>query len=145
MAFNSRFNDNCMEFKKYVKTRLLRHIISIPFIWMMIIPCIITDIMIEIYHRICFPLYGLPYVKRSKYIRIDRHKLKYLSLVQKINCMYCGYANGLLHYASTIAGVTEYYWCGIMHQKKNGFLPPEHHKGFLPYNDKKAYKEYIQK
>ena len=48
---------------------------------MIIIPVALADILVEIYHRICFPLYGMAYVKRSQYIRItDREKLPYLSL-----------------------------------------------------------------
>ena len=78
-----------------MKHKTLRHMLSFPFIWMMIVPIIFTDILLEIYHRICFPLYGIPMVKRSRYIRItDRGKLPYLSTLEKIHCLYCGYVNG---------------------------------------------------
>lgn len=125
-----------MNYRKY-PNRLLRHIIGAPFIYMMIVPLVILDLFLEIYHRICFPLYGLEYVKRSKYIKVDRHRLSYLTGLEKINCAYCGYANGLLHYASVIAGETERYWCGIKHKKRRKkFIPPQHHKDFLSYQDK---------
>src|SRR3990167_1678645 len=120
--------------------RTVRHIISVPFIWAVLIQLFILDFFAELYHRICFPLYGIPYVKRSVYIRIDRQKLQYLTSLQKIGCMYCGYANGLAHYLSVMAGETEKYWCGIMHKQGKGFIPPEHHKDFLPYGDEEAYK-----
>ena len=55
---------------------ILRYLVSAPLIWVMIVPVVISDICLEIYHRIAFPIYGIPYVKRSRYIRIlDREKL----------------------------------------------------------------------
>ncbi len=133
-----------MEYKKHSKR--LRHFISIPLTWAPLIPLVILDLFIEIYHRICFPLCGIPLVKRSNYIRIDRYKLPYLNWFEKINCVYCGYANGLLHYTTVIAGETEKYWCGIMHDKYKNFVPPKHHKDFLKYGDEKSFKnKYLSK
>lgn len=121
------------------KKRRFQQIISLPFIWSILIPVIVLDIWLELYHRICFLLYGLAYIKRSDYIRIDRHRLEYLNWYQKIGCAYCGYVNGLLHYASVIVGETEKYWCGIMHQKYPGFKAPAHHKEFVKYGDEKEF------
>jgi hypothetical protein len=116
------------------KYKTLRHIGSIPFIWMPLVPIIIADVFAEIYHRIAFPLYGIPYVKRSQYIRIlDRAKLPYLTTLEKMFCVYCGYMNGWLHYASVIAGRTESYWCAIMHLQARGYIPSEHEKSFVKY------------
>ncbi len=123
------------------KKRRFQQIISLPIIWSGLIPLVVVDVWLELYHRTCFPLYGLPYVKRSNYIRIDRHKLKYLSWSQKLGCAYCGYVNGWAHYASVIVGETEKYWCGIMHKKYPGFKAPEHHKDFAKYGDEKAFRE----
>ncbi len=114
----------------------LRNLAAAPFIWLMIIPAVILDIFLEIYHRICFPLYGMEYVKRSQYIRItDRAKLPYLKWYEKFNCAYCGYVNGLLHYASVIAGKTESYWCAIAHLEERGYVPTEHEKFFAKYGE----------
>lgn len=129
-----------MDYKQH-SDRLFRHLISIPFIWMMIFPLVIMDFFLEIYHRICFPLYGIGLISRSQYIKIDRHRLSYLTLWDKVNCAYCGYANGLTNYAYVIAGETEKYWCGIKHAKQEGFHEPLHHKGFLEYGDKKGFEE----
>ena len=116
-------------------------ILSTPFIWLMIVPMVILDIFAEVYHRICFPLYGMPYVKRSHYIRIiDRAKLPYLNWYQKLNCAYCGYANGLLHYVSVIAGKTESYWCAIAHLEERGYIPTEAEKNFVKYGDEGSLK-----
>lgn len=127
--------------------RLPYFILSMPFIYAMIIPGIILDICTEIYHRICFKLYGIAYVKRREYIRIDRHRLSYLSFIEKINCMYCGYMNGLFHYVSEIAAQTEKYWCAIKHKNDLGriFYPPAHHDVFADYDNKAALTEFLEK
>jgi hypothetical protein len=104
---------------------------------MMLFPVLIADLMLEIYHRICFPLYGIPLVKRGKYIRIiDRAKLPYLNPMEKFNCAYCGYVNGWLHYASEVAGKTEQYWCKIKHLDERGYVQDEHEKNFVAYGEK---------
>ncbi len=127
-----------MDFKNFPE-REFRQDISIPIIWGMILPFFIFDISIEIYHQTCFRLYKLPLVKRSKYIKIDRHKLEYLSFPDKIRCAYCGYANGFLAYAVKIVGDTEKYWCGIKHEKDAEFAEQAHHHDFLKYGDRDGF------
>jgi len=129
-----------MEYKKHPE-RVWRHYLSAPFIYAMIIPIVILDLFLNVYHAVCFRLYKLPLIQRSSYIKIDRQKLKYLTWYEKFNCAYCGYANGLAHYFTVIAAETEKYWCGIKHAKDPRFIPPEHHKDFLEYGDEKAYKK----
>jgi hypothetical protein len=117
----------------------LTYCIAGPLIWLMLVPVVIADIFIEIYHRICFPIYGIPYVKRSHYIRItDREKLPYLSWGEKIGCAYCGYVNGWLHYASVIAGKTENHFCAVAHLEERGYIQTEHEKSFAKYGDEAA-------
>lgn len=116
-----------------------------PFIWGISLPLVILDFFMEIYHHVAFPLYGIPIVKRSNYIRIDRQKLAYLSLFDKLSCMYCGYANGFAAYMVRIAGDTEKYWCGIKHKEGNGYIPQPHQKDFLPYGNEQAFKDFINK
>ena len=133
-----------MEFRRHPE-RVLSHLVTIPFIYGMIVVLVIADISFEIYHRICFPIYGIPYLQRSRYIKIDRHRLSYLNILEKFNCLYCGYANGLLHYMSVIAAETESYWCGIKHEKDSQYIPAVHEKNFLPYGDEKAYRKFLQR
>jgi hypothetical protein len=129
-----------------IKHRMLRHILATPFIFGAVIPMALLDLFIEIYHRICFPFYRIPYVKRKKYIKIDRHKLSYLKPGEKINCIYCGYATGVIHYWSIIVAETEKYFCSVKHEKNPEFIPPEHHKEFLEYSDKETFdQEYGSK
>src|SRR5665213_1223499 len=124
------------------KNPFLRYGIATPLIWLLIIPIVIADIFVELYHRICFPIYGIPYVKRSQYIRIaDREKLPYLLWYEKIGCAYCGYVNGWLHYASTIAGRTESYFCAIAHLETRGYVPTKYEGTFAKYGDEAALKK----
>ena len=127
-----------------IRFKALRHFVSGPFIVGMAIPIALLDLCIEIYHHVAFPLYGIPINDRSKYIRVDRQKLSYLSNIDKVWCMYCGYANGFLPYAVKIAGDTEAYWCGIKHKEGGNFIPQPHQKDFLPYGDEKAYKDFVE-
>jgi len=132
-----------MEYKRYNNKfkYILKYLLSIPFIWAVLFPAMILDLFVEVYHRICFPLYGIPTAKRSNYIKIDRNKLSYLNIVDKVNCTYCGYGNGLAAYFVRIAGDTEKYLCGIKHKKYKNFEEPKHHKSFLEYGDEKNFKE----
>ena len=54
-------------------------------------------------------------VKRSEYVIIDRNHLSYLNLIEAFNCVYCGYANGVIAYVREIASRTEQHWCPIKH------------------------------
>jgi len=133
-----------MEFKRH-NERWLQHLTVMPFIYAMIIPIIFLDLSMEIYHQICFPLCKIPKLNRRNYISLDRIKLSYLNPWEKINCAYCGYANGLFNYASAIASASEKYWCGIMHEKKEKFLLQKHQKDYLPFGDEKAYRNFLEK
>ena len=122
-----------------IKHRAIRHFLTAPFLFLAVIPIAILDLYIEIYHRFSFPFYRIPYVKRKNYVKVDRYKLSYLKPGQKINCMYCGYANGIFHYWSKILAETEKYFCSIKHQESESFIPPEHHKDFIDYSDKETF------
>lgn len=124
-----------------------RKFLSGPPTLMMLIPLVLLDIFLEIYHQTAFRLLRIPLVPRWDYIRVDRHKLSYLTPAQKVFCAYCGYANGLLPYAARIAAETEKYWCAIMHEQhdKDTFLVPAHHKDFLPYGDRERFEKEMER
>ncbi len=120
-----------------------RNLISAPFIYGMFFPAIFLDVSLEIYHHICFRLYKIPLVKRSDYIVFDRVHLAYLNSFEKINCVYCSYFNGLIAYASEIAGRTERYWCPIKHAKR---LKQHHsqYSEFVEYLDGESYRKNLE-
>ncbi|MFW0862170.1 MAG: hypothetical protein ACKKL6_01135 [Candidatus Komeilibacteria bacterium] len=128
---------------KYLKTKYknIRHLPVFIFIWLPFAFIIVLDIIIEIYHRISFPIYKVPCIVRSEYIKIDRHKLSYLSFRQKIYCVYCGYVNGVFAYWVKIAGETEKYWCGIKHKPSANFHEPAHHSELVDYGDEQQFIE----
>jgi hypothetical protein len=120
------------------------NILSAPFIYGMIFPFMIYDISLTVYQLVCFRLYRIPAVKRSDYIIIDRHHLAYLNSIEKINCAYCGYANGLIAYAREITARTEQYWCPIKHAHK---VLDSHirYPYFIPYGDPDDLQTKIEK
>ncbi len=128
--------------KPGTKNPILLYLVGGPIIWSVLIPIVLADIIVEIYHRVCFPIWGIPYVKRYQYIHImDRAKLPYLTWYEKLGCAYCGYVNGWLHYASTIAGRTESHFCAIAHLETRGYIPSEHEKSFMKYGLESALKK----
>ena len=129
-----------LEFRKRIPRILTGFLIFSP-----IIPVVILDVWVELYHRICFPIYEIKCVERKKYIKIDRHKLAYLHLLQKIYCIYCGYVNGVFAYWVEIGAQTERFWCGIQHKGKDNFVEPAHHQEFTPYGDKQAFESKYKK
>ena len=93
-------------------------ILTAPVIYSLIVPVALLDLWVSAYQSICFRAYGIAPVPRSAYIVIDRHHLAYLNAIEKANCMFCGYANGVFAYTREIAGRTEQYWCPIRHAKR---------------------------
>lgn len=57
--------------------------------------------------------------------------------------MYCGYANGVFLYLKEVAGLTEKYWCGVMHENKPGFKIQEDQvrEGFAKFGDKNEFEQ----
>jgi len=81
-----------------------------PVIYSGIVPLLLLDLFVSVYQTVCFPVYGVAKVKRSDYFAFDRHQLAYLNALEKLNCAYCSYANGLIAYAREIIARTEQYW-----------------------------------
>ena len=124
----------------YIFHAPLLHTLSGVVIWSCLLPALILDIFVSIYQALCFPVYGIPKVKRKDYIVVDRHSLAYLNLIEKINCMYCGYFNGLVNYIQEVAARTEQYWCPIKHAYK---IVDVHHRyaNFLDYGNAENYQK----
>jgi hypothetical protein len=52
-------------------------------------------VTVLLYQWLLRPLLGTTKVRWADYVIIDRHRIKDLSMIDKFNCMFCGYANGL--------------------------------------------------
>jgi hypothetical protein len=146
------FEETARQYQKTLVTRLhtylleapLLNILTTPIIWSCMVPAVFMDLVISIYQAVCFPVYGIPKVNRNDFIIIDRHALPYLNLIEKINCVYCGYFNGLIGYVQEIAARTEQFWCPIKHARKTGTLHSRY-QHFFEYGDAEAFKEGIEK
>jgi len=84
-------------------------VLTAPVIYSLIFPLVLLDIFVSIYQAVCFPAYGIEKVKRRDYMIFDRGHLAYLNPLEKLNCAYCSYANGLIAYVREVAGRTEDY------------------------------------
>ena len=127
----------------YFADAALLNILTAPFIWACIIPALFMDAMVTLYQFICFPVYGIPKVKREQYIIFDRQSLRYLNVIEKINCTYCGYFNGLIVYVQEIAARTEQYWCPIKHARRIAAIHSRY-KNFLEFGDGDGYRGKIE-
>lgn len=117
-----------------------RYIVSAPFIYSMLFPAILWHTGIEIYHQICFRLYGIPLVNGKEYFLYDRQLLSWLTFWEKINCIYCSYINNLISYSSEIGGRTERYWCPIKYFRKLNHEHSQYSK-FVGKADQKEMRE----
>ena len=129
---------------RYLATTPILHLLSAPIIWSLLIPAVILDLFVTLYQGVCFPIYKITKVKRSEYILIDRHHLGYLNSIEKLNCLYCSYFNGLMGYVTEISARTEQYWCPIRHAKRMRSIHPHYHY-FFKYGDSEGYRKGLEK
>jgi hypothetical protein len=118
-------------------------ILTAPVIYSLIIPFVLLDLFISAYQFVCFPVYGIPTVGRSEYLVIDRVHLSYLNIIEKINCAYCAYANGVIAYAREISSLTEQYWCPIKHARRV-IATHERYRNFSDYGDAENYHKELE-
>ncbi|WP_193174236.1 hypothetical protein [Oricola nitratireducens] len=128
---------------KYIVGARLGYILSAPVIYGLIVPLVFLDLAVTIYQHICFRIYKIPLVRRRNHIIVDRQHLAYLNGIEKLNCVYCGYANGLIAYAREIAGRTEQFWCPIKHARRSAD-PHDHVDAFFDYGDAEAYRSSLE-
>ena len=119
------------------------HIATAPVIYGLILPFALLDLFVSLYQAICFRAYGIPRVRRADHIRIDRHHLAYLNGMQKLNCVYCGYCNGLLSYVTEVASRTEAFWCPIKHAARVT-APHARYAQFLDYGDADGFQDGLK-
>jgi hypothetical protein len=118
------------------------NLLTAPLLYSMIVPIALLDLWVSVYQAICFRTYGIERVRRSAYVVIDRHHLGYLNGIEKLNCVYCGYATGVFSYVREIAGRTEQYWCPIRHAKRVR-APHAQYRHFVDYGDAEGYRSRL--
>lgn len=120
-----------------------RHLVTAPIIYSMIIPLMILDLAFTVYQRLCFPLYKIEKVKRQAYITIDRRHLGYLNSIERFNCVYCSYGNGVIAYCREITARTEQFWCPIKHAHKT-LDPHRRYAKFADFGDAENYRSTLK-
>jgi hypothetical protein len=128
---------------RYLATAPILHLLSVPVIWSVLIPALILDGFASFYQWICFPIYKITKVKRSDYMIVDRHRLGYLNIIEKLNCFYCSYFGGLMGYLTEIAARTEQYWCPIRHASRIKSIHSRYQK-FFEYGDSTNYRQELK-
>lgn len=125
---------------RYIRNSSLVSILLAPIFYALIVPLLLLDVAVTLFQAIAFPIYRIKKVPRDDFIVMDRHHLSYLNGIEKLNCAFCGYANGLLAYAREIAGRTEVYWCPIKHARKTS---GQHRRylNFAEFGDAEAYRK----
>jgi len=145
------FEEEILRRHRELKTRLSRYILNAnplviltaPVIYALIVPLLLLDLFVTIYQAVCFPVYEIPKVSRRDYLVFDRHHLAYLNAIEKLNCAYCSYANGLIGYVREIASRTEQYWCPIKHARRV-IGAHSHYALFEDYGDAEGYRKWLK-
>jgi hypothetical protein len=145
------FEEEILRRHRELKTRLSAYllaarplvVVTAPVIYSVIVPLVLLDLFVTVYQAVCFPVYGIPKVRRRDYLVFDRHHLAYLNALEKLNCAYCSYANGLIAYVREIASRTEEYWCPIKHARRL-IGAHAHYATFEDYGDAEGYRHRLE-
>lgn len=113
-----------------------------PVIYSLFVPLVLLDLWVTAYQWVGFTALSVPRVARGGYFVIDRHRLAYLNGLEKLNCTFCSYANGLFGYVREVSARTEQYWCPIKHARAVRH-PHARYRRFVPYGDGRAYRRHL--
>jgi len=113
--------------------------ITAPVVYSLLLPFALIDAWVTMYQAVCFRAWGIARVSRKAYFASDRHRLGYLNVLERLNCLYCSYANGVIAYVREIASRTEQYWCPIRHARHTPD-PHARYAAFTGYGDAAAYR-----
>lgn len=141
-ALRQRHRGHRLALWRYVAGGDLPTLLSAPVIYSTILPFALLDLWVSAYQAICFRAWGIRRVRRRDHFAIDRQKLAYLNALEKVNCLFCSYANGVIGYVREIAARTEQYWCPIRHARRTLGLHDRHER-FAPYGDAESYRERL--
>ena len=123
----------------FLRDGTLGNLLTTPVIYSLALPFLLLDLWVSAYQAICFPIYGIAGVRRGSHFTIDRHKLAYLNGIEKANCLYCSYAEGVVGYVREVLARTEQYWCPIKHGRDVP-VPHDHYQLFFDYGDAEGYR-----
>ena len=119
-------------------SNIIGNLLTAPIVYSLWLPFVLLDVFVTVYQHICFRIYGIPRVRRRDYVVVDRHRLRYLNIVERMNCFYCGYGNGVIAYVQEVGAHTEQYWCPIKHARALRQTHSTYHT-FADYGDADGY------
>ena len=114
-------------------------LILAPVIYSLALPLLLLDAWLWVYQTLCFPVYKIAKVDRSQYVVLDRGHLEYLNWIERFNCDYCSYANGLIAFAREVSSRTEQYFCPIKHASRCAGPHLRYHD-FADFGDAEGYR-----
>lgn len=123
----------------FLRRSPLAALIVAPAVYGLILPLVLLDLCVTVYLWVCFPTWGMERPRRKDYVVVDRHRLAYLNGIEKLNCAYCGYANGVIAYAREAASRSEQYWCPIKHALRVRSPHARYHR-FVDYGDGEGFR-----
>lgn len=126
----------------YLVSGDLPTLLTAPVVYSLVVPMALLDAWVTLYQAICFRAWALPRVRRRPYFVFDRQKLAYLNGLERVNCVFCGYANGVIAYVREVAARTEQYWCPIRHGRRVRD-PHDRYERFVDYGDADAYRRQL--
>jgi len=129
---------------RYLREARLAVALTAPLIYSGWIVFLLLDLFVSLYQATCFPIYRIPKVRRGDYLVFDRADLPYLNVLEKFNCFYCSYGNGVLAYAREIAARTEQYWCPIKHARRLRDAH-DHYPKFFEHGDAEAFRAGLER
>lgn len=147
-----QFEEAALLEHRRLKTGLIRYFrqvpprdfLTAPIVYSLIIPLAALDLCVTFYQATCFPIYGIPKVRRDAYLIFDRSNLAYLNVVERFHCFYCSYANGLISYTKEIVALTEQYFCPIKHARRVLHAHSRYNR-FVDFGDAEAYRRELEK
>ena len=148
----ARFADDIRRRHLMQKVGLIRYLrgsrwsvmVTAPLIYSGFVVFALLDLFVMAYQGACFPVYGIPRVRRADYLIFDRGDLAYLNAIERFNCFYCSYANGVIALAREIAARTEQYWCPIKHARRMTGVHDRYPR-FLEFGDAESYRKGIER
>jgi hypothetical protein len=128
---------------RYIGSATAATALTAPVIYSLLLAFALLDAWVTVYQAICFRAWRVKRVRRRDFFAIDRHKLAYLNELEKLNCLYCSYANGVIAYVREVAARTEQYWCPIRHARRvRG--SHERYDTFVAYGDAASYRTRLE-
>ena len=147
-----RFAEEVQQRQRLYRVGLLRYlrgarwlvVLTAPLIYSGFVVFAAMDLFVTVYQALCFPVYGIPRVRRRDYMVFDRGDLPYLNAIERFNCFYCSYGNGVAAYLREVAARTEQYWCPIKHARRV-LGAHDRYPDFFEFGDPESFRQGLER